>query len=87
MTALVTCRPVPTRSELDAAFADFLRVDVARGDASQDTLRNYRAEVGAWVTWCIEQGFDPATVSTAHVKRFANRWWRRTTAPSPSAGS
>jgi len=30
-----------TPSDLDAAFADFLRVDVANGDASQDTVRNY----------------------------------------------
>ena len=70
MTSLVTYRPPRPASELDAAFADFLRVDVASGDASDDTIRNYRSEVELWVAWCIEQGFDPATVTTIHIKRY-----------------
>jgi site-specific recombinase XerD len=70
MTSLVTYRPPRTRSELDAAFADFLRVDVANGDASADTVHNYRNEVEMWAAWCIAQGFDPATVTTMHVKRY-----------------
>jgi site-specific recombinase XerD len=55
---------------MDAAFADFLRVDVASGDAAEDTIRNYRNEVELWVGWCIEQGFDAATVTPMHVKRY-----------------
>jgi len=70
MTLLVTRPHTPASSALDAAFADFLRVDLANGDASEDTLRNYRAEVAMWVAWCREQGFDPATVTAKHVKRF-----------------
>jgi len=70
MTSLVTYRPARTPSEMDAAFADFLRVDVASGDASEDTIRNYRSEVELWVAWCIEQGFDAATVTVTHVKRY-----------------
>ena len=70
MTSLVTYRPPRPASALDAAFADFLRVDVASGDASDDTIRNYRSEVELWVAWCIEQGFDAATVTVTHVKRY-----------------
>jgi len=70
MTSLVTYRPPRPASALDAAFADFLRVDVASGDASDDTIRNYRSEVELWVAWCIEQSFDPATVTVTHVKRY-----------------
>jgi site-specific recombinase XerD len=70
MTSLVTYRPPRTPSEMDAAFADFLRVDVASGDASEDTIRNYRSEVELWVAWCIDQGFDPGTVTVMHVKRY-----------------
>jgi site-specific recombinase XerD len=70
MTSLVTYRPPRTPSELDAAFADFLRVDVANGDASEDTIRNYRNEVEAWVAWCAEQGFDPATATVMQIKRY-----------------
>jgi len=70
MISLVTYRPPRTRSQLDAAFADFLRVDVANGEASKDTIHTYRNEVELWVAWCIEQGFDPATVTSTHVKRY-----------------
>jgi site-specific recombinase XerD len=70
ITSSVPSRPPLTPSELDAAFADFLRMDVANGDASEDTIRNYRSAVGLWVGWCRDQGFDPATVTTTHVKRY-----------------
>ena len=70
MTSLVTCRPSRSASELDAAFSDFLRVDVASGDASQDTIHSYRSQAEHWVTWCVEQGFDPATVTAIHIKRY-----------------
>jgi site-specific recombinase XerD len=45
-------------------------VDVANGEASKDTIHTYRNEVELWVAWCIEQGFDPATVTSTHVKRY-----------------
>ena len=70
MNSLVTYRPPLPPSDMDAAFADFLRVEVASGDASEDTIRSYRNEVALWVAWCIEQGFDPATVTAVHVKRY-----------------
>jgi site-specific recombinase XerD len=70
MTSLVTYRPSRPTSDLDAAFADFLRLDVASGDASDDTLRNYRSEVESWVAWCIEQNLDPAAVTDMHVKGY-----------------
>ena len=70
MSALTVYRPPRPPSELDAAFADFLRVDVANGDASPDTLRNYRNEVALWAAWCVEQGFDLATVTVTQIKRY-----------------
>jgi site-specific recombinase XerD len=54
----------------DAAFADFLRIDVANGDASAETIGSYRSGVAQWVAWCASQNLDPATVTAAHVKRF-----------------
>ena len=70
MTPLITHPPARTRSEMDAAFADFLRVDVANGDASQDTLRGYRNEVALWVAWSVEQGFDAAAATASDIKRY-----------------
>lgn len=52
------------------AFGQFLRVDVANGDASLDTLRCYRSEVAAWVRWCQEQKINPAEATTADVKTY-----------------
>ena len=57
-------------SAFDAAFADFLRIDVANGDASPDTISSYRREVAMWVAWCITQTLDPATVTAMDIKRF-----------------
>jgi hypothetical protein len=40
--AVVDLAPAPAqRDELDVAFARFLRLDVANGDASVDTIRGY----------------------------------------------
>jgi len=63
-------RSAPTRAELEAAFAEFLRLDVASGDASAATVRSYRAEVAAWVRWCEDRGIDAATATVGDIKRF-----------------
>ena len=55
---------------MDAAFGDFLRVDLANGDASEDTLRNYRSTVAQWAAWCHEKGIDPATVTVVDIKHY-----------------
>jgi site-specific recombinase XerD len=70
MTALIPIRPPQPLSRLDAAFSDFLRVDLANGDASEDTIRNYRSTVGLWAAWCHEKGIDPATVTVADIKHY-----------------
>jgi site-specific recombinase XerD len=80
-TSLIPCRPAPTRAEMDAAFADFLRVDVANGDASPDTIAGYRGVVEIWVNWCFDQGFDPATVTVMHIKRYRQTLIERNLSP------
>ena len=55
---------------LDQAFADFLRIDVANGDASPDTIRGYRTQVASWVSWCKSQGINPAHATTEDVKAY-----------------
>ncbi|MBS1875402.1 MAG: tyrosine-type recombinase/integrase [Acidobacteria bacterium] len=70
LTSIVPCRRAPLPAEMEAAFAEFLRVDVASGDASPDTTEHYLNEVEYWVAWCAEQGFDPAKITTAHIKRY-----------------
>lgn len=53
-----------------ARFADFLRLDVANGDASPATVRTYFAQVRQWVAWCEENGVNPGTATTEDVKRY-----------------
>ena len=66
---LVNRQPSRTRSDMDAAFADFLRVHVAMA-TPLDTLRNYRNEVALWTAWCSQQGVDPATATATHLKQY-----------------
>lgn len=68
MNSLITYRPPLPPSNFDDAFAEFLRIDIANGDASPDTMRNYRNEVALWVAWCVEQNFDAATATVTHIK-------------------
>lgn len=55
---------------LEAAFTEFLRIDVANGDASKDTVSSYRGQVAAWATWCKEQGIELTTATTDDVKHY-----------------
>ena len=67
---IAPARPAHTREELERAFAEFLRLDVAAGDAAPATVRSYRAEVATWVEWCEAKGIDPATATVGDIKRF-----------------
>ena len=55
---------------LMGAFAEFLRLDVANGDASTDTIRGYKTQVGQWVEWCQNNGVNPATCTPNDVKAY-----------------
>ncbi len=57
-------------ADLLAAFADYLRLDVAQGDASPETIRAYAGQVQAFVTWCQARGIRPAAASEADLKAY-----------------
>jgi len=73
-TALLTAAQpgmiTPGEADLLAAFADFLRLDVAQGDASPETIRAYAGQVQAFVTWCQAQAIQPAAASEADLKAY-----------------
>lgn len=79
--ALIPHRPLPSRAEMDAAFAEFLRLDVANGDASPDTIAGYRGVVQLWANWCFNEGIDPATVTVSHIKRYRQMLIERNLSP------
>src|SRR5215211_1423768 len=72
MKSLVRTKPSQPKlaRDLDRVFADFLRIDVAKGDASPDTVRGYRTQVESWVSWCKSRAIDPARATTEDVKAY-----------------
>ena len=49
-----------TKANVLDAFATFLRLNVAQGDASPETIRSYHTHIGQYVAWCSDHGLDPA---------------------------
>lgn len=58
------------RGDLLAAFADFLRLDVANGAASPETVRTYWGQVRAYLAWCEGAKVSPAQASPADLKAY-----------------
>jgi hypothetical protein len=52
-----------SRTNILDAFAAFLRLNVAQGDASPQTGRSYHSHVAQFVDWCTEEGIDPSLAS------------------------
>ncbi len=61
---------VPQALSLDEAFSRYLRIDVAAGDASPDTLRGYRTSARKWLEWCHTNGTDPITATVDNVRQY-----------------
>jgi len=61
---------VPALADLDRAFAEFLRLDVANGDAAPDTIRGYRTQVAAWLDWCRARMCHPGLAGVDDVKAY-----------------
>lgn len=60
---------VPT-SELLDSFSAYLRLDVAQGDASPETIRAYWSQVKGFVTWCDAVDVSPAAATEDDVKEY-----------------
>lgn len=52
------------------AFASFLRLNVAQGDASPETVRSYHAHAGQFVRWCGGHGLDPGMANETDLERY-----------------
>ena len=62
--------PDPPERGLLEAFGAFLRLDVAQGDASFDTVRGYHTQVRVWLAWCAKRGVNAARATHADVKAY-----------------
>jgi site-specific recombinase XerD len=61
---------VASTDDLLAAWADFLRLDVAQGDASPRTVATYQAQVRDFLAWCHAQGLHPALATEDDLKAY-----------------
>jgi len=67
--ALVPVRE-PTIEEMLAAFEAWMRLDVAEGNGSPQTLRAYFGDVKQHLEWLAEQGLRPAQAGEEDLKAF-----------------
>ncbi|RYX84013.1 hypothetical protein EON83_11775 [bacterium] len=59
------------------AFAHFVRVEVASGEATDDTIDGYHREVMGWVKWCRRRNISPEDAQRHHVEAFREELKRR----------
>jgi len=52
------------------AAAEWFKLDVANGDAREDTIKTYLSQIRQWFTWCQDQGVAPAEAKTDDLKRY-----------------
>lgn len=67
---IVVFQDVPGATSMLQAFAEFLYIDVASGDAREDTVRSYQSNVKAWVNWCRANAIDPVAATADTVKQY-----------------
>jgi len=70
-TAMITRdRAELATADILGAFASFLRLNVAQGDASPETVRSYHTHAGQFVAWCGDHGLDPAMATEETLERY-----------------
>ncbi len=55
------------------SFAQFLKLDVAAGKASADTLKNYACQTRKYLDWCKEFKINPLKATQEDIKQY-RRW-------------
>lgn len=68
--ALTTTDRALTATDIMTAFGAFLRLHVADGDASPETIRSYYSNAAQFVTWCGEHGINPATATEDDIAAY-----------------
>jgi len=54
--------------DVEKLIADWLRLDVANGDAYPDTLKTYRGHFEAWLSWCRKNDVHPGLATVEDIK-------------------
>lgn len=56
--------------DLSQALADFLRLNVADGDASPKTVASYLTEIRQYTQWCESEGINPAQAGEDDLREY-----------------
>lgn len=56
--------------DIHHAFARFLMIDVASGDATADTIKAYHREVKLFTQWCLADGIEPVQAKRHHIEAY-----------------
>jgi site-specific recombinase XerD len=59
-----------SEADLLSCFANFLRVDVASGAASADTIKTYACQTKKYFQWCAEQKISPLHATREDLKEY-----------------
>ncbi len=54
--------------ELIDTAADWFALDVANGDAREDTIRTYMLHLVHWLDWCMANSLNPGAPSIHDIK-------------------
>jgi len=68
-SALVPVQPL-SADEILAAFAAWMRLDVADGNPSPETIRVYLGDLRAHLAWLADQGLQPAQAGEEDLKSY-----------------
>lgn len=60
----------PLADDIFSAFSRFLQIQVAHGDATDDTIRAYYREIDFWTQWCARHNVDPAQARRIHIEMY-----------------
>lgn len=60
-------------NDLIEAFSNFLQIDIAQGDAAEDTLKSYLCQLKQFLNWCDRHSYHPASITRQQVKEY-RRW-------------
>ncbi|MBE7551593.1 MAG: tyrosine-type recombinase/integrase [Anaerolineales bacterium] len=59
-----------TTVDLSQALADFLRLNIANGDASPKTVASYLTEFRQYTQWCEAEGINPAQATEDDLRAY-----------------
>jgi Phage integrase, N-terminal SAM-like domain len=62
--------PVTPPPDIEEIFIEFLGLDVADGNASIDTIANYKSQVKLYLQWCIDTSTNSLMATKKDIQEY-----------------